>query len=156
MKRPFRNIRILSLIYRFKVCQTLKEVIDASMELQYIIELGADEMVDCPDSPFTIAQRLEMLLDRRQAWARLDWKQRVSVDILGTCDAYELVAGVFAEAGSEFWDHRRTQHLAGVWLPSSFEPGHQIRHKNIGFLARNFAIDPSQDFIAFVVVDPVV
>jgi hypothetical protein len=127
-------------------------MIGSCVELQYIIELGVDEMVDHPSSNFTTAQRLGMLIDRRQAWARLDWK-RSSVFMPSIYNAYELVAGVFAMASLNSWDIRLGQQFVGAWLPSCSGMGHQLKHPNIGLVARNFSVDPSQDLIAFVVAD---
>jgi hypothetical protein len=108
-------------------------VVDTSPELQYLIELGIDGMVDCPGSPFTIAQRLSMLLDRRHAWACLDWKWRESVDVPGTSKAFDFAAGVFARTTRRY--DRGGKHFVAAWLPSQFEDGHQLEVPDIGFLA---------------------
>jgi hypothetical protein len=123
-------------------------MIEDCVELQYIIELGVDGMVDCPSSTLTLSQRLELLLDRRQAWARLEWKRRVSVHMSGPCNAYELVAGVFAKT-TVFPGDPRSKHFVAAWLPSRDDPGHRIEFADVGPTTRDFAIDPLQDLIAF-------
>jgi hypothetical protein len=126
-------------------------MIDTSLELQYLVELGIDGMVDCPDSPFTTAQRHRMLLDLRHAWARLDWKQRKSVDVPGTSNAFDFAAGVFAKTTRHH--DRDGRHFVAAWLPSQFEDGQQLEIPDIGFFASNLTMDPSQDLIAFVASD---
>jgi hypothetical protein len=124
-------------------------MIDNCVELQYIIELGVDEMVDCPGSALTLSQRLGMLLDRRQAWARLQWKRLEYVPMSGPCNAYELVAGVFAKTTVDPSDVQ-AKHFVAAWLPSRYDSGHRIEFPDVGPTTRDFSIDPLQDLIAFV------
>lgn len=131
------------------MCVTFRDVVQQSLELQYKIELAADGMVDGLPGLMSTAERLQLLLERRRAWRRLDWKKVVAVPIRGACQAYELVGGVFAktmavdiESGS--------RHLVASWLPSQNDPGHTIVQEDLGLPTRDFAIDPTQDLIALV------
>lgn len=122
-----------------------------SIQLQYIVELGADGLVDGPSSQLSVQERLALLLDRRRRWRSLDWAAKVSVPITGECLAYELVAGVFAKAMSM----KRTswlgsEHLALVHLPTRQTASEVVIREDIGLLCKDFAIDPTQDLIAFV------
>jgi hypothetical protein len=128
-------------------------MIDSHTELQYIIELGVDGMVDCPGTPLPAIDRLKALLDRRRAWMCLDWKERVSVGLPGACQAYELVGGVFVKTMSVEGNVTGSKHFLGSWLPRRDAPGYQLERKDVGLVTRDFAIDPSQDLIAFLVVD---
>lgn len=140
-----------------EVCRTLHDLVRDCVELQYIIELAADNLVDGsrkPGSPST-AERLQLLLDRRRRWRELDWTQKVVVPIPGQCQAYELVGGTFAKSMSttnaESWAGPR--HLNVTWLPTRDTPAHSIIRNDLGIPTRDFAIDPSQDLIALVEMD---
>jgi hypothetical protein len=135
-----------------KVCRVFKVMIDQFVELQYIVELGADGMADCP-SPLPVADRLNMLLSRRKAWASLEFKDRVTVPMPGTCQAYELVGGVFAKIMNIEGRSGSSRHFQASLLPNSEHSGREIVHQDIGLRTRDFAIDPTQDLLAHVVVD---
>jgi hypothetical protein len=128
-------------------------MIDSHSELQYIIELGVGGMVDCPATLLPTIDRLNALLDRRQAWMCLDWKERISVNIPGACHAYELVGGVFVKTMNAEGNSSRFKHFLCSWLPRHDAPGYQMEHKDVGLVTRDFAIDPTQDLVAFLVVD---
>ena len=134
------------------MCRALKATIDNFAELQYLVELGADGMIHCPTNLST-ADCLNLLVERRRAWAQLDWKQCVSVDMPGACQAYELVGGVFAKTMSIAGETGGSRNFLASWLPSRHNSGHLLEHKDVGLLSRDFAIDPTQDLIAFVVFD---
>ncbi|KZT01957.1 uncharacterized protein LAESUDRAFT_662823 [Laetiporus sulphureus 93-53] len=135
-----------------EVCKQLNGIIRSSLELQYKIELGADGLVDGLLGPMSTAERLELLFDRRRRWRSLDWTARTSVSIPGPCQAYELVAGVFAKsmAGAQ---GPGSHNLISTWLPSRTQPAKRIVREELGVSTRDFAIDPSQDLIALVDAD---
>lgn len=141
---------IQKLSYTSQVCQLFKLIIDSYLELQYKIELGADGMVDGPPSSLGTAARMALLLDRRRGWGLLLWKQRFSVPMPGSCQAYELVAGVFAKTTPIGADARGSRHFLASCLPSSLHAGSAIERPDVGLLTRDFAIDPTQDLVAFV------
>ncbi|KAI0795917.1 hypothetical protein C8Q75DRAFT_744368 [Abortiporus biennis] len=136
------------------LCRTLNQTVTHSVELQYKIELGADGMVDGPRTPgsMPIADRLRLLLDRRKRWQNLDWTQQITLPLHGACQAYEMVAGVFAKTMT-IPGHTGSRYLACTWLPTRSEPAHTLVKEDIGIPSRDFAIDPSQDLIALVDVD---
>jgi hypothetical protein len=130
-------------------------VVDSYLELQYIIELGVDGMVDGPPSDVETATRLSVLLSRRKAWARLQWRHRISIEIPGSCQAYELVAGVFAKSTPVGGDSLGSRHFLARSLPSNTHfDGKAIERLDTGLLSRDFSIDPTQDLIAFVEIVP--
>jgi hypothetical protein len=94
-----------------------------------------------------------MLLDRRHAWERLEWKTQISVDMPGSCQAYELVGGVFAKTTTAHAGSGASKQFLASWLPSINDPGHKIENEDVGLWARDFAIDPTQDLIAYLVVN---
>lgn len=149
----------------------LREIVFHSVELRYIIELGADNLLDNPkfplggSPPLTTQERLNLLLDRRRRWRTLDWTQRITVPLPGACQAYELVGGVFAKSmrgngNEELWPPG-SKHLMATWLPTrhftAIDGIHgsvkSIVTEDLGIPTRDFAIDPTQDILALVEVD---
>ncbi|KAL6306507.1 hypothetical protein BKA93DRAFT_729237 [Sparassis latifolia] len=134
------------------ICKTFRHIVAQSLELQYIIELAADGMVDGPPGRMTTADRLHLLLDRRRRWRTLDWTKKTLVSVPGPCQAYELVGGVFAKSMSVS-NLVGSRHFIATWLPTRSEPAISIMRDDLGIATRDFAIDPSQDLIAFVDAD---
>jgi hypothetical protein len=124
--------------------------VDNSLELQYLIELGTDNMIDGSRKPGSLstAERLRLLLDRRRRWRELDWSQRVSVDMPAQCMAYELVGGSFAK--TMVVDDPEKKQLMITKLPSRYRNVSTTIHEDLGVPARDFAIDPSQDLLALL------
>ncbi|KAI5999068.1 hypothetical protein EDD15DRAFT_2571644 [Pisolithus albus] len=132
------------------VCHRFKDIVQASMELQYRIELAADGMVDGPPSSLTVRERLTRLRELRQSWATLQWSSKISVPMPGPCHAYELVGGVFCKLYHSVPHLFRDRHLTAAWLPSALDPqGHTLVRENVGLSTRDFAVDPSQDLIIY-------
>jgi hypothetical protein len=127
----------------------MKKFVDEYTELQYCIELAKDGMID-GYSNIPYADRLKVLLDRREAWTQLTLKTPEAVPMPGTCQAYELVGGVFAKSMNLDEPGTGSRHFIISWLPSTFSQGHQVLREDIGVLSRDFAIDPSQDLVAFL------
>ncbi|KAH9841153.1 uncharacterized protein C8Q71DRAFT_702214 [Rhodofomes roseus] len=137
------------------VCRAFHDVVKRSLELQYKIELAADGLVDGVGVNLTTAERLALLLDRRKRWRTLDWMSRTAVSVPGACQAYELVDGVFAKSmmsGAPLYGPG-SHHLNATWLPTRAHPPRSLVREDIGVATRDFAIDPSQDLIAFVDAD---
>ncbi len=129
------------------MCIAFRDIIKDSIELQYQIELAADGMVDGPhcSGSLSTAERLRLLIDRRQRWRSLDWTRKVTVELPGVCQAYELVGGVFAKSMMS-----GAKHLVAAWLPTRDTEVQTIIREDLGFPTRDFAIDPTQDLIALV------
>jgi hypothetical protein len=162
--------KLLSCSPREQVCRIFHNLISSSLELRYIIELGADQLVHNPHFSAsglrTIQDRLNLLLDRRRRWRTLDWTQQVPVTLPGSCQAYELVGGVFAKTmnggGLEDLRSQGSRHFMEVWLPTresrvaTGKNTDEIRRfvkNDLGMWTRDFAIDPTQDLAAFLEVD---
>lgn len=107
-------------------------------------------MVDGPPSALTAADRLALLLDRRKAWALLQWNKQVMVSTPGPCQAYELVGGVFAKSMISDGVLGASRHLLTSRLPSTGRSAHMVAREDLGFSCSDFAIDPSQDLIVFL------
>ncbi|EKM51060.1 uncharacterized protein PHACADRAFT_103833 [Phanerochaete carnosa HHB-10118-sp] len=137
------------------VCRALRDIVAGCVELQYIIELAADNLVDGtrkPGSPST-AERLKLLLDRRRRWRELDWTQKVVVPIPGQCQAYEFVGGTFAKSMGTGDNWTGSKHLNVTWLPTRDGQARSLVREDLGVPTRDFAVDPSQDMIALVEMD---
>lgn len=112
-------------------------------EFQYTIELAKDGMTDTGLINIPYTERLSLLWDRRRAWDTSHWKRR-SVTPMHTaiCRAYELVAGLFVNCDGD--------KFSLSWLPSAVTDGWQRLCQDPGIIARDFAIDPTQDLIVFL------
>lgn len=131
----------------------MHEIIKKSLELRYHIELAADGLVDGIGCTLTIPERLALLLQRRARWRYLDWTAVKPIPAPALCQAYELVDGVLASSMADV-PSRGSRHLALTWLPTSREPQERtVERHDLGITVRDFAIDPSQDLIAMVLVD---
>ncbi|KAI5999065.1 hypothetical protein EDD15DRAFT_2193772 [Pisolithus albus] len=133
----------------------------ASVELQYRIELVADGMVDGPPSSLTVKERLARLRELRQSWATLQWSSKISVPIPAPCDTFFLVGGVlfnFCYSAPNL-SNERERDLMGTWLPSALDPqAHTHDRKYAEVSTHEFAVDPSQDLIIYLTgghTDPV-
>lgn len=134
-----------------KVCRTLHVLVQNTIELQYVIELGADALRDGPpDVVLPTVARLNRLLDLRRAWRALDWRWMATVSLYGRCLAYELVGGVFAKS---MRNSDGGGHFIARWLPGIADAGKEIVWEDVGIAMRDFAIDPSQDLVAYVEAD---
>ncbi|KAF9222211.1 hypothetical protein BS17DRAFT_736128 [Gyrodon lividus] len=129
------------------VCRKFKDVIDASVELQYRIELALDGMIDGPSSLFSTGERLSRLRSLRRSWSTLSWTSKVTVPMPGACYAYELVGGIFCKTQNAQHQPHGSRQLSATWLPPSDGPGHVLVREDIGVPTRDFAMDPSQDLM---------
>ncbi|EIW85176.1 hypothetical protein CONPUDRAFT_117787 [Coniophora puteana RWD-64-598 SS2] len=155
-----RNVDHCTILRCCSVCHRLKHIIDDALELQYIIELALDGMVDGPPSTLSPGERLLLLRRRRRAWHFLEWSKQHIVPMPGSCQAYELVGGVFAKTASTDFIVAGSRHFMATWLPSTGtgvaagdEGPRTLTRDDIGITTRDFAIDPSQDLIVFVKSD---
>ena len=123
------------------------------MELQYLIELGADGLEEGIGCNLPTSERLKRLLQRRARWRYLNWTQIIPIAAPALCQAYELVDGVFASSmGNDFSGSR---HLQFTWLPTNTDEARTIERDDLGVRMRDFAIDPSQDLMALVIADDI-
>ena len=128
---------------RRQVCKSLNHVIKKYSAVQYIIELGVNGM-EATSYALSHFELLGKLRDRLKAWKQLDWKKFrvIPGGDFGECRAYELVAGTFSTSNGS--------NLLVIWLPSAIHDGRVLRHETIGLSVRDFAIDPTEDVIAFL------
>jgi hypothetical protein len=117
----------------------------------YKIELVFDGMIDIPNDrkPMPTDEKLQLLLDRRKAWRRLEWKRKLQVPMFGSCRAYELVSGVFAKS-TAIDSSSGSRQFVMARLPSSYDDGASIVRQDVGVASKDFIIDPTQDLIAYI------
>ncbi|KAI0824435.1 hypothetical protein BC628DRAFT_438168 [Trametes gibbosa] len=132
-------------------CAALHDLIGESMQLRYNIELAADGLVNGVGCNLPVAERYDLLMERRRRWRYLDFTAIQSFMAPGMCQAYELVDGVFASSRGVGFSGSR--HISMTWLPTASQPSRNIEREDIGFTVRDFAMDPSQDLIALVLTD---
>ena len=121
------------------------------MQLQYKIELEAEGLVDGVGCPLPVAERYKLLMERRKRWRYLAWWQATTFPAPASCQAYELVDGVFASSRS--MPLGASRHISFTRLPAPSEPARTTEREDLGVPIRDFAIDPSQDLVALVVDD---
>ena len=137
-----------------------------SIELRYIIELGAENLIDNAQYAPTATSfdKLSLMLDRRRRWRMLEWTQHIRIPLTGSCQAYELVGGVFGKSMrgdglDELWPPG-SRHFVAAWLPTRDDKITNVTQdlkrvvkEDLGVPIRDFAIDPTQDVLALVEVD---
>ncbi|KAJ6535113.1 hypothetical protein B0H19DRAFT_438309 [Mycena capillaripes] len=135
------------------VCNLWRKAVKSSPELQYTIELWADGMVHGDSGILTHTDTLEALFKLHCAWKTLAWTSKtvVKIESLAICRAYELVAGIFAQ-------QQQGPDFLAVSLSSIVDdPKHARLTHDIGIDPQDFqdfAIDPTQDLMAFMYVPP--
>ncbi|KAJ6510806.1 hypothetical protein C8R45DRAFT_965224 [Mycena sanguinolenta] len=148
----FTLVDVQSLIHSCPlVCRLWKNTIDGSTELRVAIELWADGMVSGESRSSTAVERLEALYRRRRAWMSLDWTDRATFTVESSSRAYELVDGVFAQQTIGL----DSESFSAIWLPSARDPETKtISMGDIDLDPRDFVLDPTLDFVAFVSESP--
>ncbi|KAI0710765.1 hypothetical protein C8Q76DRAFT_738669 [Earliella scabrosa] len=150
--RILKHLKLKYLLRCTQVCSRLRDIVKDSVELQYCIELAADGLVDGIGCSLSTAERLERLLQLRVRWRYLEWTRVTQISTPAHFCAYEMTDGVHATSRSSPSLHSR--HLSVTWLPTATNPQPRtIEREDIGLDARDFAIDPSQDLIAFLTSD---
>jgi hypothetical protein len=121
------------------------ETIRTTSQLAYIVQLHLEGLTDAGTS--TAHSELIMHLQRRRK-ARLspntiEKGESFTLNMKHECIAYELVGGAFADANM--------QNFEIAWLPtSSNDEGRILRRASTEMRIRDFAMDPTQDVIAFL------
>ncbi|KIM36026.1 hypothetical protein M413DRAFT_449469 [Hebeloma cylindrosporum] len=136
------NLDAKSLLRCASVSWSMYLTFRSSSLLQYLVKLALYGMEET-GSGVPHPNVSPLLDDHRRAWELLDWKRTTTIEVAPHCQAYELVADVFASSdGSK---------LSIVGLPSSRSDGYTMtRTPDVPF--RDFAIDPTQDIVAFLEV----
>ncbi|KII84882.1 hypothetical protein PLICRDRAFT_179210 [Plicaturopsis crispa FD-325 SS-3] len=96
-----------------------------------------------PSCNLSYVDRLALLHDHRAAWGMLHWKDKKTIPFHGSCQAYELVGGVFAKTMS-------SMHFDATVLPTSLDPDYHMISMNLKLPVRDFVIDPTQDLLVLV------
>ncbi|KIM34744.1 hypothetical protein M413DRAFT_450082, partial [Hebeloma cylindrosporum] len=136
------NLDSKSLLRCASVSRSLYLTFHSSSLLQYMAQLALYGMEDT-GSDLSYPDISSLLRDHQRAWELLDWKRTVTIEFPAYCQAYELVAGVFARSDGK--------NLKIFGLPSRTDDGYTMtRTPDIHFL--EFAIDPTQDVVAFLEV----
>jgi hypothetical protein len=95
--------------------------------------------------PIDIVGRLRQL---RTHWKGPAWTGRYEHTVKGHCNAYELVDGLFVKTDSE-------GRLLVLELPTTSSPFYRVLvDEEVGFQPGDFTLDPTQDLIAFLKVEP--
>ena len=81
-------------------------------------------------------------------WKRLAWTGKYEHTIKGHCNAYELVDGLFVKTDYE-------GRLLVLELPTTSNPSFRVLvDEEVGFRPGDFTLDPTQDLIVFLKVEP--
>lgn len=127
-------------ILRLQVSRSLYLTFRSSSLLRYIVQLSLYGMEDT-GSNVPYPNLLLLIRNRQRAWERLEWKRIITIEVPRYCLAYELVAGVFASSDG--------QNLKIFGLPSTSNDGYTLT-RTPNFTIRDFAIDPTEDVVAFL------
>jgi hypothetical protein len=104
-----------------------------------------------------LVSRLEIVRERENAWKRMEWKRRCSLDRVPSSSTYEFVNGVFGYV-SNHDEEEYIQSIDFFELPSGdsdSSSGEVTRAwtRNIGNLVvDNFAMDPVQDLLVLAAI----
>lgn len=126
-----------------QVCKTLNDIVASSILLQYKLELEFDDLDDPGICRGFMADRHRRLLHSRAVWAHLRWNNMTRTPMPGSCSAYEVVGGKFVKM---LWG----KDFSVVTLPTSQSGATFERMVDLEGMIKDFAMDPSQDFIAYL------
>lgn len=142
-------------VTHFQVCKCWRRILGETVHLQYLMKLGADNLVDnLASNDLTSASKLDLLHERKAAWRQLRWKEMGGVSTPGLCNAYEFVSGVFAKAANIDRHPNGWRRLSVYTLPNRLGPGQNRIINDVGMFCQDFAMDPTQDLITFVELIP--
>ncbi len=130
--------------FALQICKALRHAVDTSILLKYKLALHFDNAIDTCVSKQTTSERYKRLVASREAWGRLEWEKETNTPARGDCSAYEVVSGQFVKI---LWG----QELYVLTLPTVDSEAHlEIRSDCLTGLIKDFAMDPSQDIIAYL------
>lgn len=128
---------------RPQTCRHLHDIIKSSSWLVYLSELskyGLSRLL-YDDGPHSVL--LERLHRYQAAWEKFQTQPCEPFVVGADCRTYELVGGTFSKSGG--------RDLMIAWLPTSPQDRPRvIHHEHLGIRLRDFAIDPTQDFVAMM------
>ncbi|KAF9052255.1 hypothetical protein BDZ89DRAFT_422613 [Hymenopellis radicata] len=126
------------------ICKALRNAVDTSVLLKYKLALYFDNATDTYESKETTSERYKRLIASREAWGSLEWEKETSTPARGDCSAYEVVSGKFVKM---LWG----RELFVLTLPTVDSEAHlEIHPDRLTGLIKDFAMDPSQDVVAYL------
>nr|GAT53420.1 predicted protein [Mycena chlorophos] len=128
------------------VCRGWRSIVSSSTEMHYLVELWADGLEPGHSLGRSSAEKLQRLLDWRQAWTTLKWSSTSDFPITEHPRAYELVGGVFAQHNTWPRSDFSTLRLPGVDAPQA----QAMTRESVGVSSLDFAMDPTQDLVVFL------
>ncbi|KAF9043918.1 hypothetical protein BJ165DRAFT_1478651 [Panaeolus papilionaceus] len=134
------DLDYISLLNCTETCTVLRDLVTTTTSLQCVIQM-ATLGLESSNSALIPMDMMEKLNERRRIWDALDWSSYSTINVIGSCQAYELVGGVFAQSDGF--------NITFHWLPSRTSSGHLIKCKTLVPL-RDFAMDPSQDLLVIL------
>ncbi|RPD53900.1 hypothetical protein L226DRAFT_554804 [Lentinus tigrinus ALCF2SS1-7] len=133
------------------VCRTLRTTIDDSVALLYQVQLEIEGLIDSSKGSLCTADRLKLLLERRDRWLRMNWAKVVTLTptrlIPETPLPYELQGGTFFNVTA----HAGKFSMNMTRLPSIADPTPEYENKEFDSQFVDITVDPSQDLM--VVLD---
>ncbi|KAK1228646.1 hypothetical protein PQX77_008240 [Marasmius sp. AFHP31] len=125
------------------VCKRLRQLINESSALQYILELAITGNVDGQHSSLPVAEKLSALRSHQRAWDKLKWNRELQWPMAGG-NIWELFGNVLAQKDREGW-------LMFRQLPSRYR-GIEDKEWRVkpDFRTRDLGMDPSQDLLVLV------
>lgn len=109
---------IADIIHCVRACKTLRNIVDNSVQLQYIMLLKISGMQDNPFCKLPIVDRLAALEDREASWESLDWEFVTSIDVPSRWSGvYDLTPSVFLLGKSAFDFEYATAGIQTIELP---------------------------------------
>ncbi|KAF6756624.1 hypothetical protein DFP72DRAFT_893252 [Ephemerocybe angulata] len=134
----------LDLLECRQVSRGLKDIIDHESPLQLITELSRSGLTATTDTRYKCGEMVHRLQQLRKRWQTLTWSGKQTYSVEGSCNAYELVDGLFVKTDEE-------GNILILELPTIQDPTFQVLAKcNLGFNPGDFALDATQDLIVFL------
>ncbi|KAH9991077.1 hypothetical protein BJV77DRAFT_1009875 [Russula vinacea] len=127
-------------------CKTLRDLVDKTPALKYVLALAVRGLCDGPPSTVTAARRLQLLEDYDEAWRTFSWSQYLVLD-LRTFEAPYVSGNTLVI--------RETRDLTRSFIMQSIPsrlrgvPGRQWRI-DFDFWVQIFVLDATQDLLVVV------
>ena len=133
-----------------QTCKTLRDLVDKTPALKYVLALAVRGLCDGPPSTVTAARRLQLLEDYDEAWRTFSWSQYLVLD-LRTFEAPYVSGNTLVI--------RETRDLTRSFIMQSIPsrlrgvPGRQWRI-DFDFWVQIFVLDATQDLVVVPNHDP--
>ncbi|KAF8333539.1 uncharacterized protein EI90DRAFT_3052323 [Cantharellus anzutake] len=129
-----------------RVCNQWKQIIDSSLLLQYLTELGCHGKVEGCSVNLTTAEKLQELLLHEHRWVNLEPHSLCEIEP-PIDEIYEFACSVIGTG-----PRRSPMSLFFAELPSAVNstPLRTWTHQDPSLLLRDFTMDPSQDLLVLL------